>query len=107
MTATTDYIDLNDPARKAARLAATRSRLAVATAQSLLTAAGYEKIRVDQHLHPETRKMVETGYVYGEARLTVHVPRQDYVSPEVFEFRLTGHGSHADRFREFRALADC
>lgn len=74
--------------------AAREARAQLSAARALLFAAGFEQVRVDQLQCGPI--MVETGYVYGETRLTVHKPglRRD--------FRLTGYND--SEFEEFRNL---
>lgn len=82
---------------------ADQARDCLTLAHQLLPRAGYRPIRIDQWEHPETKVLVETGYTYGETRLTVHAWKGD--RPEVTDLRVTGPSGN-DRFRTFRQLAN-
>ena len=100
---TSAYVDLSDPVRKQVAIRATKARMTLEAARRWLGSCGFEKIRVDQYQHPDTRVMVETGYTYGEARLVVHNPKPGYVSPIVSDFRMVGGDDNALRYSEFKA----
>lgn len=74
--------------------AARKAQAQLSAARALMLGDGFDQARVDQLLKGDV--LVETGYVYGETRLTVHKPgvRRD--------FRLTGYND--SDFEEFRAL---
>lgn len=78
--------------------AARNARLMLAAAHEALGQNGFRNIRVDQWEHPETKILVETGYTYGETRLTVHDGQSKW------DMRLTGR-DHGE-FRRFRKLAE-
>lgn len=77
--------------------AAEIARAMLTDAVGLLRESGFANIRFDQWEHPTTKVMVETGYTYGETRLTVHD------GGEVSDLRLTGRSSR--EFNRFRRLA--
>lgn len=89
-TITTDRDLLPAEAARAAR-----SQLSAAVA--LIQKQGFKKIRFDQYEH-HCGTVVETGYVYGESRLTVTLPD----GTPMREFKLTGHS--LDVFNEFKDL---
>lgn len=104
---TVKYIDLHDRDRNLVQQRARVARLSLGTALDRLRKAGYQQIRFDQYRHPKTGVLVETGYCYGETRLTVHVPKPDYVSPEVTDFRMTGGDQQTARMHDFLNLTGC
>lgn len=78
--------------------AALRARVMLTAATEVLSRNGFDHIRFDQWENPKTSILVETGYTYGETRLTVHRPGE---TP--YDFRLTGR-SQAE-YDEFKVRA--
>lgn len=105
MSATISHIDLSDPVRQRVAENALAARVTLSAARRWLESEGFEQIRFDQYRNPTTGILVETGYTYGEARLVVHSPKPDYVSPVVTDFRLVGGDSTKKRYLEFKRVA--
>jgi len=83
---------------------ATQARDCLKLALAQLTASQYRQVRIDRWEHPQTKTVIETGYAYGETRLTVHETREEYASPVVTDIRVTGPSGN-EQFRTFRRLA--
>lgn len=90
-------IDVNSPDRVELRQFAADAKSQLTAALALMETNGFERIRVDQLQGPDGT-IVETGYVYGESRLTV-LSRD---GEPVHEFRLNGRSPH--RFNQFKEL---
>lgn len=103
---TTSYIDLKDRDRNLVQQRARVARLSLGTALDRLRKAGYEQTRFDQWRNPKTGVMVETGYCYGETRLTVHSPAVDG-GESVTDFRLVGGDQQSVRMHNFLNLTGC
>ena len=103
---TTAHIDLLDRDRNMVRQRARVARLSLGTALGRLANAGYEQTRFDQWVNPKTGVMVETGYTYGETRLTVHGPAVDG-GESVTDFRLVGGDQQTVRMHNFLNLTGC
>ena len=88
MTAAEDLDVISAP--EAARVA----REQMSEARRLLIEAGFKQTRVDQLTCGPV--MVETGYTYGESRLTVHVGGQVH--------KLLLFGRDTEQFDRFRDL---
>ena len=86
-------ITLNKERAETPAEAAAEAQAQLVLARQLMLDAGFNQVRVDQlECGPI---MVETGYVYGETRLTVHKPSSR------IDLRLTGWSiDQFDRFRE-------
>jgi len=102
---TTTYIDLHDRDRNLVQQRARAARLSLGTALDRLRRAGYEQTRFDQWRNRKTGVLVETGYTYGETRLTVHTVQND--APVVVDFRLVGGDQQPVRMHNFLNLTGC
>jgi hypothetical protein len=87
-------IDLDDPHRLMIRRAANSARSQLQAAIAFLRTQEWQQSRIDRLQGPDGTE-VETGYVYGESRLTVYSPQ----GQKTREHRLNGRS--AESYHEF------
>lgn len=94
-------IGMQEPDRLAVHQAAVDARSQLSAARALMLKVGYTPGRMYQLVCPTTGMVVETGYTYGESRLTVRTSDGRYAG----EYRLNGRSTvEFDAFKQLASL---